>query len=142
MESILVSACLLGVSCRYDGGDCRSSSVLALKEKYHLIPVCPEIYGGLTTPRDPAERVGEAVLSCRGSDVTKQYLQGAKAALMLAQTFGCKKAVLKAHSPSCGQSFIYDGSFSGVLTAGSGTAAQLLAENGISIFDETQTAFL
>lgn len=136
MESILVSACLLGICCRYDGGDCKSEAVIDLKNRYHLIPVCPEIYGGLTTPRDPAERRSAGVFSCKGADVTAQYNKGAQAALQLANLLGCRKAVLKARSPSCGCGQIYDGSFSGILTNGKGVTAELLQQHGILVFSE------
>lgn len=142
METILVSACLLGLYCRYDGGSCRCEEVLSLRSRYHLIPVCPEVYGGLTTPRAPSERKNGGVFSNSGLDVTRQYQQGASEALRLARLFGCKKAVLKEHSPSCGRDGIYDGTFSGVLVPGSGVAAQLLMENGIEVLDETQACLL
>ncbi len=137
MERILVSACLLGASCRYDGKSKPNEKVLELMEKYELIPVCPEIFGGLPTPRTPAERVGSRVLTRDGADVTEQYEHGAAEALRLAKLFGCKKAVLKEKSPSCGSGEIYDGSFSGALTPGFGVAAALLFENGIEVFGES-----
>ncbi|HJA93014.1 MAG TPA: DUF523 domain-containing protein [Candidatus Eisenbergiella merdipullorum] len=135
--NILVSACLLGVCCRYDGTGEENESVGRLKEKYHLIPVCPEIYGGLPTPRPPAERVGERVVTKEGTDVTGQYQKGAGEALRLAEYFHCKAAVLKAKSPSCGKGRIHDGTFSGGMTDGDGVTAQLLAANGILVYNET-----
>ena len=142
MEKLLVSACLLGCPCRYDGKTKENADVIALKENYELIPVCPEQLGGLPTPRLPSERVEDKVLMRDGTDVTGQYRKGAKAVLRLAKLFGAKKAVLKARSPSCGKDVVYDGTFSGALKAGSGVTALLLRENGIAVFTEEETALL
>lgn len=135
---LLISACLLGLCCRYDGESKPSDKIEMLKEKYNLVPVCPEQLGGLATPREPSEITGERVLSKSGTDVTAQYQKGAEQALYLARLFGCKKALLKERSPSCGFGRVYDGSFSGKLTDGSGIAAALLADNGIAVFGESQ----
>lgn len=137
-KTILVSACLLGISCRYDGKSKPDESVMALSEKYNLVPVCPEIYGGLPTPRTPSERVGEKTLMQDGRDVTENYQRGAIAALALARSLGCTAALLKAKSPSCGIGEIYDGSFSGTLTARDGVTAELLKEQGIPVFSERE----
>ena len=115
-EAILISACLLGVRCRYDGGSKPVLSVEALMGRYQLVPVCPEQLGGLPTPREPSERQGDLVVMKSGADVTAQYQRGAEQALHLARVFGCKKAVLKERSPSCGSGEIYDGTFSGKLS--------------------------
>ena len=138
MESVLISACLLGVNCKYNGGanPVSEARLAALKEKYTLVPVCPESYGGLATPRPPSERVGERVLARDGTDVTAQYEKGAQAALRLAELFGCKKAILKERSPSCGRGMIYDGTFSGALTPGDGVTAALLAAHGVAVYGE------
>lgn len=138
MESVLISACLLGVNCKYNGGanPVPEARLAALKEKYTLVPVCPESYGGLATPRPPSERVGERVLARDGTDVTAQYEKGAQAALRLAELFGCKKAILKERSPSCGHGMIYDGTFSGALTPGDGVTAALLAAHGVAMYGE------
>lgn len=141
-KPLLVSACLLGVCCRYDGKAQPNDTVLALADAYQLIPVCPEQLGGLPTPRTPAERQGAAVLTRDGRDVTAQYRRGAQETLRLAQLLGCKQAVLKARSPSCGSGRVYDGTFSGTLCDGFGVCAQLLLENGIAVCDESQTAQL
>ena len=135
-KTILVSACLLGISCRYDGKSKPSSEVIALAEKYNIVPVCPEIYGGLPTPRTPSERVGDKTLMKDGTDVTENYLRGAEAALALYRTACCHAALLKARSPSCGLGEIYDGSFSGSLTARDGVTAELLIREGIAVFTE------
>lgn len=136
MSNILVSACLLGINCKYNGKNNRNEKVLKLTEKHTLIPVCPEQLGGLTTPREPSERCGDKVVSKSGGDVTENYRKGAEEALHLAEIFGCKKAILKEKSPSCGFDMIYDGTFSGTLVGGNGVTAQLLCENGIEVVGE------
>ena len=138
MENILVSACLLGVACRYDGKRKPDEAVIALKEKYNLIPVCPEIMGGLPTPRLPSEIRGETVIMENGEDVTDKYSKGAEETLRLARLFGCGKAVLKEKSPSCGSGRIYDGTFSKTLTEGNGVTAGMLLANGIRVAGETE----
>lgn len=134
--NILVSACLLGCACRYDGGSKPCAAVRALAARHTLIPVCPEIYGGLPTPRTPCEIVGDRVLSKDGADRTDAYRRGASEALRLAGALGCRAALLKARSPACGSGEVYDGSFSGTLTAGDGVAAAALSAAGIAVFGE------
>ena len=136
--NILVSACLLGVRCRYDGASKPNEAVLRLMEQHTLIPVCPEQLGGLATPRPPAERQGDAVRTRSGVDVTAQYRRGAEEALRLCRLYGCEAAVLKERSPSCGAGAVYDGTFSGVLTTGNGVAAELLTANGIPVYGESR----
>ncbi len=136
--NILVSACLLGVACRYDGGGVLRPEVQRLMENCHVIPVCPEQLGGLATPRCPAERSGDRVVTREGLDVTKEYRRGADETLKLARLFQCKAAVLKERSPSCGCGRIYDGSFSGKLTDGDGVAAETLKAAGITVVGETR----
>ena len=101
-EKLLVSACLLGENCKYNGGNNYSPAVEALKEKFDIIPVCPEQLGGLPTPRTPSERAGEKVLARGGTDVTAEYRKGAEGALAIAKANGVKFAVLQERSPSCG----------------------------------------
>ena len=137
-ERILVSACLLGLPCRYDGRSMPCDKVLSLAEKYELVPVCPEIYGGLPTPRGPSERVGERVVMKDGTDVTENYARGAEASLELCKIFNIKTAILKEKSPSCGCGAIYDGSFSGRLTEGNGVTSELLASHGIRVIGESR----
>ena len=134
---MLVSACLLGFKCRYDGKSCGKENVTALMEKHELIPFCPEIYGGLTTPRDPAEIRGDRVVNSKGRDVTAEYTKGAEEALRMAKLYGCDTALLKEKSPSCGSGKIYDGTFTGTLTDGWGIAARLLKEKGIRVLGES-----
>ena len=136
--TVLVSACLLGTKCRYDGNSKPNREVMALMKKHTLIPVCGEVFGGLATPREPAEIVGDKVLTRSGKDVTAQYKLGASEVLHLAKLYGCTAAVLKERSPSCGSGKIYDGSFSSVLTDGWGITAALLKENGIKIYGESE----
>lgn len=136
--NILVSACLLGINCRYDGTGKLIEKLDILKEKHNLIPICPEIYGGLETPRLPAEKIGNKIIAKDGRDVTNNYKRGAKEALKLARFYNCKLAILKERSPSCGHGKIYDGTFSNTLIDGDGVAAKLLIENGINVIGESQ----
>lgn len=144
MENLLISACLLGVECKYSGGSnaLPEETIEKLRTRYRLIPVCPETAGRLPTPRDPSERLGERVVSCRGADVTAQFKKGAEAALTLARRYGCTTALMKEHSPSCGSGLIYDGSFSGKLVKGDGCAAELLKAAGVSVVGENVTELL
>lgn len=135
--NILVSACLLGINCRYDGDSKFMDQLKVLKDKHNLIPICPEIYGGMKTPRPPSEIIGDRVLSKTGEDVTDYFKKGAKETLKLAKFFDCQLAILKERSPSCGYGRIYDGSFSGRLVDGNGVSADLLAKNGIKIIGES-----
>lgn len=137
---VLVSACLLGVSCRYDGQSKVYPLVEELCRRHEVVPVCPEQLGGLPTPRVPAERQGAQVVTKEGGDVTAQYLRGAAEAVRLARKLGCTVAILKERSPSCGSGEIYDGSFTGTLTAGFGTAAEALRAAGIRVMGESQLA--
>ena len=139
---ILVSACLLGVACRYDGKSKPHDGVLALQHRYQLIPVCGEVFGGLPTPRTPAERVGNRVCTRDGRDVTVEYVRGAEEVLALAKRMDCTVALLKERSPSCGSGAIYDGTFSATLIPGYGVTAQLLRDHGITVFGESQLAAL
>ena len=135
---ILVSACLLGVCCRYDGQAKPHEGVLSLLGRHTLIPVCPEIYGGLATPRPAAERVGKRVLTAQGGDVTAQYRRGAEETLRLGRLYGCEAALLKERSPSCGSGVIHNGRFDGELTPGDGVTAALLRANGIAVYGESE----
>ena len=136
MKKIIVSNCLLGMECRYKGDSCRSEAVLALRDRAILIGVCPEQMGGLSTPRNPAERVGDLVISSVGADVTAEYKKGAESALLLAKLNGATLAILKAKSPSCGKGLIYDGTFTGNKIPGDGMTVELLEKNGIKVFTE------
>ena len=134
---LLVSACLRGVCCRYDGDSKAHPEMEKLARCHTLVPVCPEQLGGLPTPRPPAERRGDRVVT-QHSDVTEQYRRGAEETLKLCKLFGCEAAVLKEHSPSCGRGTVYDGTFTRTLTAGDGVTSELLAANGIPVYGESQ----
>ena len=142
MANRLISACRLGMGCRYDGKHKAHSEVLSLGEKYNLIPVCPEIYGGLPTPRVPSERIGDKVMMKDGNDVTENYKRGAMEALELCRIYNIKTAILKERSPSCGKGEIYDGTFSGTLTERDGVTAELLIANGIRVLGESEINIL
>ena len=136
--NILISRCLLGEPCRYDGKSKPNDIAEALCRAGHrLIPVCPEVMGGLSTPRPPAERQPDGrVVNREGTDVTAQYRRGAELALETAKREGCTLALLKARSPSCGCLTVYDGSFSGTFIPGKGVAAESLEQAGIPVVDE------
>lgn len=136
--NILISMCLCKVPCRYDGRDVTFEEFINLSEKFNLVPVCPEIIGGLSTPRNPAERIGDKIVSNIQEDVTEQYVKGSKETLKLAQRFNCEIAILKEFSPSCGVHMIYDGSFTGNKIDGSGVTAQLLKENNIEVYSDLE----
>lgn len=145
----LVSACLAGFSCRYDGRNLnRNAFVESLVQKGEAIPFCPEQMGGLPTPRQPAELCGGAgdavldgtarVVNRAGQDVTDAYLRGAQEALCACRRFGVTSALLKARSPSCGCGAVYDGTFSRTLRSGDGVTAALLRRNGIPVTTEEE----
>ena len=138
MEKILISACLVGENCKYNGGNNLNPQIDALLEKYDLIPFCPEMEGGLPTPRNPSEVKGESVFMDNGKDVTENFFKGAKKALMLCLFLKIKIAVLKERSPSCGTHQIHDGSFSEKLIDGMGVTAKMLKENGIAVDSEDE----
>ena len=151
MEKLLVSRCLLGHKVRYDGGAHGPYDLLQRwQDEGRIVPLCPEVAGGLPTPRPPAEipgGQGGAVLDGRlpvltddGADVTAAFVAGAEIALRLAQQHGLRVAVLKARSPSCGNTHNYDGHFNGTLVAGEGVTAALLKRHGVMVFNETQLA--
>ena len=135
---IIVSACLLGVQCRYNGTGGELERMPELMELAELIPVCPEILGGLPTPRPPAERMGERVITCEGGDVTDAYQRGARETLKLAGVCGARLALMKARSPSCGAGEIYDGSFTHSRIPGDGAASEMLKANGIAVYGESR----
>lgn len=151
MKKILISKCLLGAKVRYDGKDnlCQHPLIQQWQKEGRLIAICPEVAGGLTTPRDPAAIIGEGggqsvlkklanVKTIHGDDVTDAYIQGAKAALALVKKHGIKIAILKERSPSCGGTEIYTGDFTGQKIIGEGVTAALLKQYGVQIFNESQ----
>ena len=141
MKKILVSQCLYGGDpVRYDGKSKAETDIrfLKWKDEGRLVPVCPEVFGGLPIPRADAQRQGERVITRTGCDVTKEYLKGAEDAVRLAREYGVICALMKEKSPSCGSNRIYDGSFTGNLTDGQGLAVELLRNAGIKVFSEEQ----
>ena len=138
MKKIIVSACLIGTPCRYDGKSKPCEAVIALGEKYELVPVCPECLGGLPTPRLPCEIRDGRVWRIDGRDCTHEYTKGAEKSLEIARENGADTAIFKAKSPSCGKHQIYDGTYSGTLISGQGIASKLFMENGIRVLDEEE----
>jgi len=142
-DAVLVSACLAGRACRFDGTGSDDDEVARLVAEGRAVLVCPEVDGGLGTPRPPAEIVGgdgadvlagrARVVTVQGEDVTEAYIRGAERALRVAEQRGATRAILKARSPSCGSGNIYDGTFSKTLLAGDGVTAALLKMNGIDV---------
>ena len=139
-EKVLISACLAGINCKFNGeNNLLDSGILdEISKRYHLLFICPEVFGGLSTPREPAEMKGGLVVTKTAKDVSENFKFGAEICLKIAKLNGCKKAILKARSPSCGSGQIYDGSFSKKLIFGDGVAAKLLKENGILVFSEDE----
>lgn len=137
---ILVSACLYGYCCKYDGGNniLKSPLFQVLKNTGRLVPVCPEELGGLSTPRIPSEIKDGKVYNKEGEDVTAFFEKGAQKALEIAKKEGVRVAILKQGSPSCGSKRICDGTFSGTKISGEGITARKLIENGIPVFDEIE----
>jgi uncharacterized protein YbbK (DUF523 family) len=142
----LVSACLVGINCRYDGKNSLDSKLFKSFKKDELIPLCPEQLGGLPTPREWNEIVGGTgedvlkgkakVITSSGRDVTKNFIRGAEETLMTAKSLGIKEAILKSKSPACGCGEIYDGTFSGKLSKGDGVTAAILKSNGVKVITE------
>ena len=132
---IMVSACLLGENCKYSGGNNRDERVLAFVRGHAVIPVCPEVMGGLPTPRSPAEIVGGEVMNREGVSVDREFCTGADMALEIAKREKIDLAILQSRSPSCGVKEIYDGTFTGTKIPGRGVFAQLLVKNGFAVMD-------
>lgn len=149
MRTIFVSACLLGVACRYDGGS-KPVPQLAklLNDKLLIIPFCPEVQGGLSIPRYPVEITGgdgitvlegkAKALSKDGEDVSEQFIRGAEVVFEMAVTLDPQLIVVKSYSPSCGMDRIYDGSFSGKFKSGHGVTAARLKQGGFKLFTEDE----
>lgn len=137
----LISACLVGVNCRYNGTNTLDEKLRRLVEDGKAIPVCPEVMGDLPIPREPCEvkKTGDKVkevIGQSGKEYTNFFLKGAEKTLEICKIIGIEKAILQSRSPSCGYGKIYDGTFSGKLIEGNGVTAELLAENGIKVFNE------
>ena len=142
MERILISACLVGDNVKYDGGNNKNPLIEKLLEKYELVPFCPEVEGGLPTPRHPSEQRGEQVINDIDEDVTDEFNKGADLALNICVYLKIKKAILKERSPSCGVHSIYDGTFSHKVIPGSGVTAALLKRKGIDVYNEDEIPML
>ncbi len=136
--NIVVSACLLGCNCKYNGGNNYCEKLDKLKEKYNIIDICPEVLGGLPIPRVPSEIVGDKVVNKEGFDVTTNYNIGALLALEKALSNKCEIAILKAKSPSCGCGKIYDGTFTSNLIDGDGITTRLFKEHNIKVYTEEE----
>lgn len=134
---ILVSSCLLGCNCKYNGQNNYNEEVIQFLKNYEVICVCPEQLGGLSTPRLPSEIKNCRVIHKNGQDVTDNFKLGAKNTLHIAKNNHCTVAILKKRSPSCGFGEIYDGTFTSNVIEGNGITAELLFKNGIEIFNET-----
>mgnify|MGYP006286298433 CR=1 FL=1 len=135
---ILVSACLAGINFRYDGGNSKNEYVCRLVEAGRALPVCPEVLGGLPTPRVSCEIIlavdgTNKVLSKDGRDFTREFSAGAEKTLQIARIIGAQQAILQSRSPSCGCGYVYDGQFSGNFRTGNGLTADLLLRNGIEV---------
>lgn len=137
-EKILISACLAGVNCKYNGKNNENKKIIELIKNKDVILICPEQLGGLKTPRNPAERVKDKVITNDNIDVTKEYQKGAEEVLNLVKKFNIKTAILKSKSPSCGKGKIYDGSFSNTLIYGNGITTELLEKNGIKVISSDE----
>ncbi len=135
---LLISACFLGIACRYDGKSKEYSFVQELAEKYTLIPICPEQLGGLKTPRFPAEIQAGKVCTIQGKDCTKEFIQGAVASVAIAKLTDAKVALMKSNSPSCGCGEVYDGTFQKKLLQGNGITSQAFLDEGIRVFTEKE----
>ena len=138
MERILISACLVGDNVKYNGGNNLSPKIEALLEKYELVPFCPEVEGGLATPRHPSEQRGDKVFNDLDEDVTDNFEKGAELAYNICLFLKIKKVILKERSPSCGVHQIYDGSFSHKVIPGMGVTAAYLKRKGIEVFNEDE----
>lgn len=138
MQNILISACLLGVDCKYNGSNNKLDDEIInlLKEKYNLIPVCPEIMGGMPTPRNPIEIKDGKVFDYDGEEFTKEFEKGSEEVLKLAKLYNSSIAILKEKSPSCGSNYIYDGTFNHQKIKGMGFTAQKLSKENIKLFNE------
>ena len=137
---ILVSGCLLGINCKYNGGNNDNAAVHKFLEGKEYVVFCPERASGLPAPRLPSEIRGDKVYSKAGDDVTAEFTAGAEKALAFCKAHGVTQAILKARSPSCGVHAVYDGTFTGTVVPGMGVTARLLAASGIELMDEEDLA--
>ncbi len=148
MKKIMISACLLGINCKYDGQNNMNQSLVDLikKSNHFIIPVCPEQLGGLTTPRVPCEIILNnqdhiLIRNQEGIDVTQQFINGAEECIKIVELQGIDYAILKERSPSCGTHFIYDGSFTHSVIKGQGVLSQQLTKKGLKVISEEDDFF-
>lgn len=146
---ILVSACLLGENCKYNGGNNKSDLVIEYLKGKKFIKICPEELGGLKTPRNPSEILGSAnlvlkgksfIINNKGENVTTEFVNGAYKCLEIAKQNNCSMAILKSNSPSCGKGVIYDGTFNNIKIKGNGITTQLLLDNKIEVLTENEVS--
>ena len=144
MQNVLISACLLGVDCKYNGSNNKLDDEIihSLKEKYNLIPVCPEIMGGMPTPRNPVEITDGKVFDNDGVEFTKEFEKGSEEVVKLAKLYDTTIAILKENSPSCGSNYIYDGTFNHQKIKGMGIVAHKLSKENIKLFSEENVKIL
>ena len=144
MQNVLISACLLGVDCKYNGSNNKLDDKIihSLKEKYNLVPVCPEIMGGMPTPRNPVEISDGKVFDYDGEEFTKEFEKGSEEVVKLAKLYDATIAILKENSPSCGSNYIYDGTFNHQKIKGMGIAAHKLSKENIKLFSEENVKIL
>lgn len=144
MQNVLISACLLGVDCKYNGSNNKldEKTINSLKDKYNLIPVCPEIMGGLPTPRNPVEIKDGKVFDYDGEEFTEEFEKGSDEVVKLAKLYNPTIAILKENSPSCGSNYIYDGTFNNKKIKGMGIAARKLSEEYVRLFNEENIKIL
>jgi len=135
-EKLLISSCLLGNNVKYNGKNNYIDGIEALKEKYDLIIICPEVMGGLSIPRIPSEIINDNVFNKEGINVTNEFEKGANIALELVKKHNIKKALLKDGSPSCGLTYIYDGTFNGIKINDFGITVRRLLKEKIKIYTE------
>ena len=132
-----VSACLVGKNTKYDGGNNYNKYVLEYLKDKEVVLICPEVFGGLPTPRIPSEQINDKVINSNNEDVTKQFVDGANEALKRLQQQNINVVILKERSPSCGYKKVYDGTFSKTIIDGNGVFAKLAIENGFIIYTES-----
>lgn len=141
-EKVLISACLIGENCRYDGKSKKVAEILDLAKYYDLIPICPEVSGGLKVPRSPSEIQGNKVMMKNGRDVTGNYHDGAYWAYSICSLYHIKLAILKEKSPSCGVHYVHNGKFDGGLVEGMGITSQKLSSHGVKVINEEEAIAL
>ncbi len=142
MIKILISSCLLGTNCKWNGRNNARDLIISIQDKVEFIPVCAEVLGGLPIPRIPSERVNDKVINEIGLDVTDKYLEGAKQVLKIALENNVRYAIFKERSPSCGVHQIYNGKFERTPTSGKGITTSLLEENGIRVYSDEEIEML